>query len=96
MTLPEGTAANAAAISLFVLAVAMLLAFVRVVLGPTLPDRVIALDLLTSCAAAFMVAYSVRSGNPVFMDVAIVVALVAFLATVGFARYVAKRAEQDR
>lgn len=96
MTLPEGTAANAAAISLLVLAVAMLLAFVRVVLGPTLPDRVIALDLLTSCAAAFMVAYSVRIGNPVFMDVAIVVALVAFLATVGFARYVAKRAEQDR
>jgi multicomponent Na+:H+ antiporter subunit F len=96
MTLPEGTAANAAAISLLVLAVAMLLAFVRVVLGPTLPDRVIALDLLTSCAAAFMVAYSVRSGNPVFMDVAIVIALVAFLATVGFARYVAKRAEQDR
>ncbi|MGQ9807650.1 MAG: cation:proton antiporter [Armatimonadota bacterium] len=96
MTLPQGTAANAAAISLLLLAVAMLLAFVRVVLGPTLPDRVIALDLLTSCAAAFMVAYSVRSGNPVFMDVAIVIALVAFLATVGFARYVAKRAEQDR
>ncbi len=96
MTLTEGTAANAAAISLLVLAVSMLLAFVRVVLGPTLPDRVIALDLLTSCAAGFMVAYSVRSGNPVFMDVAIVVALVAFLATVGFARYVAKRAEQDR
>ncbi|BCW99571.1 MAG: hypothetical protein KatS3mg024_2398 [Armatimonadota bacterium] len=96
MSLPEGTAASAAAISLLMLAGAMLVAFVRVVLGPTLPDRVIALDLLTSCAAAFMVVYSVRSGNPVFMDVAIVVALVAFLATVGFARYVAKRAEQDR
>ncbi len=96
MSAPEGAAVAAAAVSLFVLAAAMLLAFARVVLGPTLPDRVIALDLLTSGAAAFMLAYSVRSGNPVFMDVAIVVALVAFLATVGFARYVAKRAEQER
>jgi len=95
MSLPGGPAASAAAVSLLALAIAMLLAFVRVVLGPTLPDRVIALDLLTSCAAAFMVAYSVRSGNPV-MDVAIVIALVAFLATVGFARYVSKRAEQER
>jgi len=96
MSLPGGPAASAAAVSLLALAIAMLLAFVRVVLGPTLPDRVIALDLLTSCAAAFMLAYSVRSGNPVFMDVAIVIALVAFLATVGFARYVSKRAEQER
>ncbi len=96
MTGTDALASSVASFSLLVLAASLLLAFVRVVLGPTLPDRVIALDLLTSCAAAFMVVYSIHTGTPVFLDVAIVIALVSFLATVGFARYVAKRAEQDR
>jgi multicomponent Na+:H+ antiporter subunit F len=70
------------------LALAVVLAFVRLVLGPSLPDRVVALDLLTSLLFGLLVALAVYDDEAVLMDVALVLALVAFLGTVAFARYV--------
>ncbi|WP_342642901.1 cation:proton antiporter [Rhodoligotrophos ferricapiens] len=62
--------------------------FVRLIKGPTLPDRVVALDLLTTLATAFILLLAVRNGIGAFLDVAISLGLVAFLSTVAFARYV--------
>jgi len=76
------------AIALAMLSVAMLLAFVRLARGPSLPDRVIALDLISILAAAIAATYAVAAGQPVFLDVAIVLALISFLGTVAFARFV--------
>ena len=70
------------------LAIAVVLAFVRLLLGPSLPDRVVALDLLTSLLIGLLVALAVYDDEAVLMDVALVLALVAFLGTVAFARYV--------
>ena len=70
------------------LAIAVVLAFVRLLLGPSLPDRVVALDLLTSLLFGLLVALAVYDDEAVLMDVALVLALVAFLGTVAFARYV--------
>lgn len=70
------------------LALAVVLAFVRLLLGPSLPDRVVALDLLTSLLFGLLVALAVYDDEAVLMDVALVLALVAFLGTVAFARYV--------
>jgi multicomponent Na+:H+ antiporter subunit F len=72
------------------LSVGALLAFIRLVRGPSLPDRVVALDLIATLVMGIIATYSVAAGQPVFLDVAIVVALIAFLGTVAFARYLEK------
>jgi multicomponent Na+:H+ antiporter subunit F len=63
------------------------LALIRLTLGPTLPDRVVALDMMTVAIVAFCGLMAVRSGDPAFLDVALALALVGFLATVALARF---------
>ena len=71
--------------------IALVLAFIRLARGPSLPDRVVALDLITILAVAFCALYAILSGQPAFLDVAIALALVAFLATVALARFAERR-----
>ncbi len=66
-------------------------ALYRLVRGPTLPDRVVGLDLITSVAVAMAALYALVSGQTAFLDVAIALALFAFLATLGLARYIEYR-----
>ncbi|MDJ0896855.1 MAG: cation:proton antiporter [Alphaproteobacteria bacterium] len=70
---------------------AAVLAFVRLVRGPSLPDRVVALDLITILAVAFSALFAIAADEPAYLDVAIALALVAFLATVAFARFAERR-----
>lgn len=69
----------------------MVFAFVRMALGPSLADRVVALDMLTVLMVAFAGAFSIVSGEPVYLDVAIALALVGFIGTVALARYAERR-----
>lgn len=62
--------------------------FIRLVKGPTLPDRIVALDMMTVLIVSFCGLYAILSGETAFVDVAIVVAIIGFLATVALARYV--------
>ena len=81
-------------ISLSMMAVAMMLAAIRLIRGPSLPDRVVALDLISILAAGITAIYAIASGQAVFLDVATILALVSFLGTVAFARYVEKQVSQ--
>jgi multicomponent Na+:H+ antiporter subunit F len=74
------------------LCIAMFLAFWRLLRGPTLPDRVVALDLIALQSVGFIAIYDIVTNDTVFLDVAIVLGLVAFLGTVAFARYVERGA----
>lgn len=74
------------------LILALFLAFIRLASGPSLPDRVVALDLMSTIVVSIMATYAIETGKAVALDVAIVVALVTFLATVAFARYIEKGA----
>jgi multicomponent Na+:H+ antiporter subunit F len=82
---------TASAIALVMLSVALLLALVRLIRGPSLPDRVVALDLMTILAAGTTAVYAIVAEQPVFLDVALVVALISFLGTVAFARYLERQ-----
>jgi multicomponent Na+:H+ antiporter subunit F len=73
------------------ISVAMFLALLQVVRGPTLPDRVVALDLMATLAMGFIAIYAVTTEQTIFLDVAIVLALIAFLGTVAFAHFIEKR-----
>lgn len=72
------------------LSLAMLLAFVRLVRGPSLPDRVIALDLMATLTVGLIAVYAVSTNQPAYLDVAVVLALIAFLGTVAFAHFIEK------
>jgi multicomponent Na+:H+ antiporter subunit F len=82
---------TAVAMASVMLAVAVVLAFLRLLRGPSLPDRVVAFDLMTTLAVGIMAVYTVSTGETVFLDVAIVLALISFLGTVAFARYLEQR-----
>ncbi len=69
------------------LGVALLLTFIRLAKGPSLPDRVVALELIASMVAGIVGVHAIDSGVASFLDVAIVLALTAFLAAIGFARF---------
>jgi multicomponent Na+:H+ antiporter subunit F len=64
------------------------LAGIRLFVGPTHADRVVALDIFLAAAIALAVAASLGTGRTVFLDVAIGLALVGFVATIGWARLV--------
>lgn len=80
-------------IGLGCLSLGLLLSIVRLILGPTLPDRILALDLITTQALGFIVLVAVLTGFYLYIDIAIGLGLVGFLSTVALARYVLRRAE---
>ena len=81
----------------FVLVMAgVLLAMVRLIIGPSLPDRVVALDTMTVLIVTFCGLFALDTGSTAFIDVAVVLALVGFLATVALARYVERRTRRER
>ena len=75
-------------VALGMLALAAALAFVRLLRGPTLPDRVVALDLIGVLIVCVIVAVAATTGQQAYLDVAIVIALVSFVGTVAYARYI--------
>jgi len=74
-------------LALVILAVAALLAFVRLLRGPTLPDRFVAMDLIRILIVGLIVVGAAATREQVFLDVAIVIALISFVGTVAYARY---------
>jgi multicomponent Na+:H+ antiporter subunit F len=64
------------------------LTLVRLLRGPSLADRVVALDMLTLLGIGLIGVSSVLGREYAYLDVAISLALVGFLATVAFARYI--------
>lgn len=70
----------------FMLSLALLFAFIRLTRGPSLPDRVVALELIASVVVGYVGVHAIDTGVSSFLDVAIVIALTAFLAAIGFAR----------
>ena len=77
------------------LGVGLFLALIRLVRGPSLPDRVVALDLMAATVVGVICAYAIGTNQQVFLDVAIVLALITFLGTVAFAQYVERRARDE-
>lgn len=77
--------------ALTMLALAALLAFVRLLRGPTLPDRVVAIDLIGIVVVGLIVVGAAATGERAFLDVAIVIALISFVGTVAYARYVERQ-----
>ena len=70
------------------LAVALLLAVVRLVRGPTLPDRIVAMDLIGVLVIGLIVVLAASTDVRATLDAAIVIALIGFVGTIAYATYV--------
>ncbi len=81
-------------LSMNVMAVAMLFSLVRLFRGPSVPDRVIALDLIAALSVGIIAIYSIGNDEPMLLRAGIVVALVVFIGTVAFAMFVEKRGRE--
>jgi multicomponent Na+:H+ antiporter subunit F len=68
-----------------VLALGMVLAFIRLVIGPTLADRVVAVDVLATMAIGALVMMAIITGTSLLLDIALAIALVVFLGTIAMA-----------
>ena len=82
-------------VSLAVMVLALCLAFVRLFRGPSLPDRVVALELFSSILVGTIGVVAIATDVPSLLDVAIVMALMAFMATIGFARFLERGGPRD-
>jgi multicomponent Na+:H+ antiporter subunit F len=75
-----------------VLIIAIALSTVRLVRGPGLASRVVALDVIAVLGAALTAAFAIQFDVRVFLDVTIILALVSFVGTVAFAYYIERGA----
>jgi multicomponent Na+:H+ antiporter subunit F len=82
---------HATSVSLAILTLALLLTVYRVVAGPSLPDRVLALDMLIAVVIGYIAVIAIRTGFMLYLDIAIGLGLVGFLSTVAFARFILQR-----
>jgi multicomponent Na+:H+ antiporter subunit F len=74
-------------IILGILGLALFLSTIRLLRGPSVPDRILALDVLSMIALGILGLYATATGDPAPLDVAIGIAVIAFLATAGLAHY---------
>lgn len=84
----------ATTVALVLLGIGMLAVIVRIIRGPTLADRVLGLDTITVLAIAVIGVFAIRTRQFLYIDIAIALALVGFLSTAAFARYLLSRGHQ--
>jgi multicomponent Na+:H+ antiporter subunit F len=72
------------------LSLAFLLGFIRLVVGPSLPDRIVAFEVVSISSASIIVVSAIATHQSVLLDVATGWAIVSFLSVIGFAYYIEK------
>ncbi len=72
------------------LSVTLVLGFIRLLLGPTLPDRIIAFELISITSAGIIVVSAIVTDQAVLVDVASAWAIISFLSVIAFSYYIEK------
>ena len=78
-------------ISMALLFAALVIGFIRLSIGPGIADRVVAFDLIALTIVAFILIYSVYEKDAIYIDIPIVIALVAFIGTVAISSYLKQK-----
>ena len=79
--------ANEYLVVLLALLLCTVMAFIRVIKGPTAPDRVVGLDTINTIVIVGMVIFGAALNEVIYIDVAIVYALLSFVTTLFIAKY---------
>lgn len=81
-------AATTIDVALIVVAALSLLCSYRVFRGPTIPDRVVALDAIATNVVAIAMLFALKTDRGLFVTVSLVLAIIGFLSTITVAKYV--------
>jgi len=73
------------------LLLAFILAFIRMLKGPDMSDRIVAMDLISSVTMAFILSYSVLVNKAIYFDIVIVISLISFIGTVAVSTYLKQK-----
>jgi len=74
-------------VAVIAILVAMLLALVRALAGPTVFDRILAVNMFGTLTVALIAAIGFLAGRPEFLDIAMVYALINFIATIAVVKF---------
>ncbi len=78
-------------ISFFSLTISLFLGLYRLLTGPTLPDRIVVMDLIASLSIVLIATYIIATGQTVFLNVAVAIALLVFMGNIAFAKLLIRR-----
>lgn len=92
MTLLIDTCAN---ISVALLTIGIALSTYRLIRGPNMPDRAVALDLIAILCVGIMAVYTIAKNDAAYLPAGMAVALMAFIGTVAFAQYLRHGGDSD-
>lgn len=87
---------NLITVVISILAVTALLTLYRVIVGPTAWDRLIAVNLISSKVVSIMVASALLFKRSIYMDVALVYAVIGFVSTVAISKYLEREGRKDK
>lgn len=71
-----------------IVAIAQMLSMVRLVIGPTTGDRILALDTMVMNAIGLIVLLGIAQGSRIYFEVTLIIAMIGFVSTVAYARFV--------
>ncbi len=75
-------------IAFVALAVAQVMCMIRLVIGPSTGDRILALDTMVVNAIGLIVMLGVAQGSEIYFEVTLIIAMLGFVSTVAYARFV--------
>jgi multicomponent Na+:H+ antiporter subunit F len=78
----------AAMTSLVLLVASMALSFCRLMIGKSLPDRVVALDNISMLVMCIITVFAIITRHPIYIDIVIALALISFLSLIAFAQFI--------
>ena len=88
----ESTVLNIVLLPTFgMLLLAFILAFIRMLKGPNMSDRTVAMDLIASITMAFILMYSILVQKAIYFDIVIVISLISFISTVAISIYLKQK-----
>ncbi len=88
----EGSVSDIVLIIAFsMLLAALLLAFIRLLKGPSINDRIAAMDLIASVVMGFVLVYSVIINKSIYFDIPVIISLISFIGTVAISTYLKNR-----
>ncbi|MBW6499149.1 MAG: hypothetical protein K0B09_12215 [Bacteroidales bacterium] len=81
-------------ISFASLTISLFAGLYRLLTGPSLPDRMVVMDLIASLVIGLILTYIMQTGQTVYLNVAVVIALLVFMGNIAFAKYLKRRIEK--
>nr|WP_321452199.1 monovalent cation/H+ antiporter complex subunit F [uncultured Carboxylicivirga sp.] len=78
-----------------VLLLALILVVIRLVKGPSTPDRIISLDMIGSILIGLIICLGILKNNSIYLDVVLIISLILFMGTVGMSKYLTENETND-